>query len=61
MKCIIIECTREAGSRGLCSACYASAFNLIYQGKTTWKELEDRKLALSSKTSKSAFIKQFNS
>lgn len=49
-KCLVTGCDRKGDdSRGMCSACYANAARLVRNGKTTWKSLERRGLALKSK------------
>jgi hypothetical protein len=35
------DCEGHAVARGLCHACYESAFRIVRKGKTTWGELED--------------------
>lgn len=40
VKCLNPNCSRNVRVRGLCSACYLVAHNLILSGQTTWAELE---------------------
>lgn len=59
-KCIVEECEKKASARGLCSPCYAMAKSYIKHAKTTWKELEEMKLATSTrKTKVTAFAQAF--
>lgn len=46
--CIVHDCTDPAMSRGLCSTCYLSAYRAIAAGKTSWRKLENRGLAIPS-------------
>lgn len=38
-KCVIPKCDKEARWKGLCSACYGQAKQLIDAQETTWEEL----------------------
>lgn len=37
--CIIDKCGKDSRWKGLCSACYGQAKQLIDAGETTWEEL----------------------
>ena len=42
VKCNNPKCTRAPVIRGLCRACYQTAWRLVRAGKTTWESLEKR-------------------
>lgn len=44
--CLIAKCDKEARWKGLCSACYGQAKQLIDAGETTWEELAALGLAV---------------
>lgn len=45
-KCVRPGCKNKAnGWRGLCKHCYSAAHHLVYQGRTTWQELESKGFA----------------
>ena len=41
LQCIHPECDHDARSRGLCPACYQTAYRMVRDGTTTWQTLED--------------------
>lgn len=50
-KCVIEGCGRpraEALKKGLCMSCYSRAKKMIDAGKTTWNELENRGLCVTT-------------
>ena len=42
--CMVPECHRQLRTRGICSACYLKARNMIDSGEVTEKELVERGL-----------------
>lgn len=46
VKCLISGCDKEARWKGLCSACYGQAKQLIDATETTWEELAALGLAI---------------
>ena len=38
---------KDGSARGLCGPCYQAAKRMVKLNKTTWRELEDLKLAIS--------------
>ncbi len=44
--CLTPECGKDARWKGLCTACYGSAKQLIDDNETTWDELHELGLAI---------------
>ncbi len=53
-KCLNPNCQREAVTRGLCSACYVRANEVVRARLTTWKKLEVAKKILPSQRQKTS-------
>jgi hypothetical protein len=53
-KCLNPKCQHEAKSRGLCSACYVRAHEVVKAGLTTWKKLEANGKILPSQRQKAS-------
>ena len=58
-KCIIKDCEREGGTRGLCLSCYQAAQYTVQSGKTTWESLMKNGLSLGVKGGKAKFTAAF--
>lgn len=46
IKCLIEDCNKEQRWKGLCSACYGQAKQLIDAGETSWEQLAELGLAI---------------
>lgn len=44
-QCLLPACERGAYSRGLCRGCYCAAQRRIKDGRVTWEQLQEWKLA----------------
>jgi hypothetical protein len=53
-KCLNPNCRNHAHTRGLCSACYVRANEVVRAGLTTWEKLETTKKILPSQRQKSS-------
>ena len=59
-KCLVTACDRPPhNARGLCEACYKFARQLVIQGRTTWKQLEDDGKCLRKRRRESNEIERF--
>lgn len=47
--CLVPNCPDPAKVRGLCERCYANANRMVRAGQTTWEELTELGLAMSSR------------
>jgi hypothetical protein len=56
-KCLNSKCQSKAKVRGLCSACYVRANEVIKKGLTPWKKLEATKRVLPPQRQKKSTIK----
>ena len=57
--CINPECgvaCNKKNARGMCKKCYSQAMRLVFNGRTTWEELESLGLAAKLQTGKLAAV-----
>lgn len=59
VKCIVVECQRDAKTRGLCQSCYVAAGNKVKNKVTTWEQLEKLGLCIFKRKDNGAFNKAF--
>lgn len=55
-KCLYPNCTKVAGTRGLCNTHYGNAARFVREGRTTWAALETAGKATPSRNAKSWFL-----
>lgn len=60
-KCKTPDCNNPVyNSRGVCKTCYATAQQIVSEGKATWEQLEDLKLVLPTGYARNKFRIAFN-
>ena len=49
VRCLSENCSNDPYIRGLCRACYASAWRMVRDGDKTWIQLEEEGACLGTK------------